>query len=681
MDAKQNAHMVHNIPNKVHVTGFPMYTQPEDLEKVFSEFGTVKVEKVTKRYATLSFSSNEEAKAATNKSMKITVYGEIVCVKPFYTKPLIVTPKKEKPKSKKGRTILGPHEILLSGEFDEQLENVLMAIRLTQEEVEKITDLYSDLEQVLQVIWPGCMAIPFGSITTGLGVKCSDADCFIQIPNKLRHSNNNYIMKARRVLQMHKILFSDIVPIPQANTPIIKLYHIPSRTHCDLTFKTPLGTCNSHLIDFLLHADPRLLPLALLVRYWAQVHGFTGSRRVTNYALTMMIIFYLQQASVSILPSVRWLQRDPAHRRDIDQWNAGFMSDYSHLPRSTNSSSVAELLGGFFQYYATFDFKELLVCPYLGYPVKKTLFADISTLPREFKRYRTNVEKNVMSPLKFTTPICVQDPFEHSHNVACGISARMAADLCTLFTFAASAYEREKMNGCRGFLRIILLQKPKTFGIKYATEYKTNINPKEIAAIKNPDWKSVIRDVAEIIFHQILGMALNKTEEKTIGTEKEMVTFTTMATKAVWRRKSKMCYLRTSEFLERQRNLTDEIIKVEEQSFELNFQFEIIFTNEPRRAKVCVRYLKGDKDLFREFGRFFHTIMNPWLKTLLRPHIQTARHAHAAPDHDSPDCDNDDSLDCDDEDSPDCEDDDSPDCEQDDTPTSNGVPAETNHAA
>ncbi|XP_014355413.2 speckle targeted PIP5K1A-regulated poly(A) polymerase [Papilio machaon] len=678
MEVKQKA-PVCNVPNKVYVTGFPMYTQPQDLERVFSEYGKVKVDKVTKQYATLSFSNSEEAKAATKQSKKIAVYGELVCVKPFYTKPLnAATPKKEHQKTKKGRTILSPHEILLSGEFDEQLENVLMAIRLTQEEVKQIGDLYSDLEEVLQVIWPGCTAIPFGSITTGLGVKCSDADCFINIPNKQQHSNNNYIMKARKALYGHKLLFSDIVPIPHANTPIIKLYHLPSRTHCDLTFKTPLGTRNSRLIDFLLHADPRLLPLALLVRYWAQAHGFTGTRRVTNYALTMMIIFYLQQAPISILPSIRWLQRDPADGCDIDDWNAGFMSDYARLPNSTNTSSVAELLGGFFQYYATFDFNQLVVCPYLGYPVKKALFADNSTLPHEFERYRTNLEKNLSLPLKFTTPICVQDPFEHSHNVACGISAKMADDLCTLFNFAASAYEREKLNGCRGFLRIILLQKPKTFGIKYATEYKTNISPKEITAIKNPDWKSVVRDVTEIIFVQILGIALNKGEEKTIDSQKEKVTFTTKATKAVWRRKysSKMCYMRHSEFLERQKSLTNEIIKVNKHTFELDFQVELTFTNEPRRVKICMRYLNGDKDLFREFGRFFNNIINPWFKTLLRPHTRPMTSNHNSPNcvnDDLPNCENDVSPDGDNDISPDCDNDDSSDCDEDD-------PDETHHA-
>lgn len=50
---------------------------------------------------------------------------------------------------------MSPHEILLSGEFNEQLENIMMAIRLTQEEVKQISELYSDLERVLQVAWPG----------------------------------------------------------------------------------------------------------------------------------------------------------------------------------------------------------------------------------------------------------------------------------------------------------------------------------------------------------------------------------------------------------------------------------------------------------------------------------------------------------------------------------------------
>ncbi|XP_013134255.1 PREDICTED: uncharacterized protein LOC106100063, partial [Papilio polytes] len=151
------------------------------------------------------------------------------------------------------------------------------------------------------------------------------------------------------------------------------------------------------------------------------------------------------------------------------------------------------------------------------------------------------------------------------------------------------------------------------FGIKHTAEYKCNISQRDVIAIQNPDWKSVIRDVAEVIFCQILGIPLNKSEEKIIDSHKEKVTFITKATKAVWRRKhsSKMCYLRRSEFLKRQKRMTEETIESETQTFELDFQFDIVFTDEPRKVRVGIKYLNGDKELFGELGKFFSNIINP----------------------------------------------------------------------
>lgn len=48
-----------------------------------------------------------------------------------------------------------PNKIDLSGDFFQQLENIQSAIRLTREQVQAITNLYVDLELVLQQEWPG----------------------------------------------------------------------------------------------------------------------------------------------------------------------------------------------------------------------------------------------------------------------------------------------------------------------------------------------------------------------------------------------------------------------------------------------------------------------------------------------------------------------------------------------
>lgn len=55
--------------------------------------------------------------------------------------------------------------------------------------------------------------------------------------------------------------------------------------------------------------DVRVRPVILFLKHWAALHKLTGPSNITNYALTWLVIFYLQEASGFGLPSVERLQR------------------------------------------------------------------------------------------------------------------------------------------------------------------------------------------------------------------------------------------------------------------------------------------------------------------------------------------------------------------------------------
>jgi DNA polymerase sigma len=77
--------------------------------------------------------------------------------------------------------------------------------------------------------------------------------------------------------------------------------------------------CTNYLTDFdqfdiltdcrfYLSLDPRVRPVILFIKHWAHCHKLTGPSNITNYALTWLVIFYLQEASGFGLPSVELLQ-------------------------------------------------------------------------------------------------------------------------------------------------------------------------------------------------------------------------------------------------------------------------------------------------------------------------------------------------------------------------------------
>lgn len=467
----------------------------------------------------------------------------------------------------------------------------------------------------------GCKAVPFGSITTGLGIKTSDADCFINIPGQFRQPNGNYVNKAKRVLMQYPNTFTEILAIPRANTPIVKLFHTPTETNCDVTFKTPLGSQNSRLIAFLLHLDPRLLPMAVVIKYWAKVHELSGTGKLTNYALTMMIIFYLQQPPQCVLPSVQRLQRGAAQAELVDRWDTAFLRQA--LPPSSNTAAISELLGGFFEYYSLFNFDDMVVCPYLGTPVKKDLFKDTADLPDDFELYKKNVLENYVIPLRYQTSFCVQDPFEQCHNVASTVTGKLALDLKAFFKFAANAYEKEKFNACQEFLKIILLQRPKLVRTKMHPEFRVNLFPRLVNPIISFDWKSVVRNLIMEIFENMLKIKLGKVEEKVNpDSKKEKEKFMGTLAKPIWKRGllNKLYSAIDIPFEEKQGRITEEIINAEKNVLCIQFQLTLTYCHDPKSSVISIRLAAGDLDAFKEFGKFFISGMQMWIHQMLKPY-------------------------------------------------------------
>lgn len=81
------------------------------------------------------------------------------------------------------------------------------------------------------------------------------------------------------------------------------LYFIQHVTY--LTFRMALR--NTKLLQ-LLGQEVRLGPLTFTVRLWARTKDLSGQGpRLTSYALTLLVIFYLQNTSPPVLPSIQAL--------------------------------------------------------------------------------------------------------------------------------------------------------------------------------------------------------------------------------------------------------------------------------------------------------------------------------------------------------------------------------------
>ncbi|NWY66236.1 STPAP polymerase, partial [Erithacus rubecula] len=200
-----------------------------------------------------------------------------------------------------------------------------------------------------------------------------------------------------------------------------------------------LALFNSRFLRLCADLDPRVRPLGYAVRLWAGGQRLAGNRAgggplLTNYALTLLVVLFLQSRSPPVLPSVRRLRHlagahapspnlfgeppphfggslipslfvaGPQDRAQVGGWDCSFPRDAAGLERSENGQSAASLLAEFFSYFGTLDLGGLLLSPLEG-----------RALPRP--------PPETLGGLR-PGPLTLQDPFELSHNVAANVTAR-----------------------------------------------------------------------------------------------------------------------------------------------------------------------------------------------------------------------------------------------------------------
>lgn len=73
---------------------------------------------------------------------------------------------------------------------------------------------------------------------------------------------------------------------------------------------------------------------------------------------------------------------------------------------------------GFFSFYADFNYRNDVICPYLGRKLCKTDFTTLNSIPKEMGTYRDRLEANhELEYFRIDSPLCIQDPVDLSQNM------------------------------------------------------------------------------------------------------------------------------------------------------------------------------------------------------------------------------------------------------------------------
>ncbi|XP_061181698.1 poly(A) RNA polymerase, mitochondrial-like [Saccostrea echinata] len=298
------------------------------------------------------------------------------------------------------------------------------------------------LEDALTPFFPGMTVNQFGSSVNGFGIKGCDMDIFIDLSKlgipcrtgnvTLPFVKDLYTLKKKakapltqsdvdgmrnmdklkliqRILTEHAPTCMESQIVPSQRCPILRFTDYNSQIKCDLSINNKLALQNTRLLQTFSLYDARIKPLVYTIRYWAKVKDIAGnpkaSNRLSSYALTMLVIYYLMNTTPPVLPPVEELARMCGRERTIiDQWDCSFVSA-QFMPPTTNIQTIEELLHGFFQYFGNFDFLSNPMSVRTGKPMTLT---------------RAVLEKT----LKVGSMI-LQDPFVLDHNITQNVNSTM----------------------------------------------------------------------------------------------------------------------------------------------------------------------------------------------------------------------------------------------------------------
>ncbi|KAL3285496.1 hypothetical protein HHI36_000028 [Cryptolaemus montrouzieri] len=270
-----------------------------------------------------------------------------------------------------------------------QIETLYILSKLTDLETRLRFLTARQVEMSVTGMFPHAEVLPFGSSVNGFGKMGCDLDVVLTLNEKKELAESRLVFHCKgsagvdrsnslRNLEAFGDLLHLFLPgcarvrkILQARVPIIKYYHQFTDVECDLSMSNVSGV---HMSDFLYimgALDSRVRPLVFAVRKWANEVGLTNSspgRWITNFSLTLLVLSFLQGPlhSPPILPSLNTLVKSAESKDSYiteEGVNCTFLRDIGKLHhKSSNTESLEELLCGFFEYYAQFDFKSKSVC-------------------------------------------------------------------------------------------------------------------------------------------------------------------------------------------------------------------------------------------------------------------------------------------------------------------------------
>ncbi|XP_006638342.2 speckle targeted PIP5K1A-regulated poly(A) polymerase [Lepisosteus oculatus] len=447
------------VENSVFVSGFQKGTSQQQIMEYLQRFGPVSeviMDKDKGVYAIVEFSDKQGQQAALSQPQH-SMEGQRLRIKQRESKEFKFVPKRKQDvtKSPSMNPELLSHALCQANSVAEQMQMLVDLFELSDSERSTRELLIALLQEVFNEFFPECKILAFGSSVNTFDIHSCDLDLFLDLENtktfQARAKNSTEqagegqwedarsedsilsdmdlaTASPAEVLDLVATVLRKCVPgvhkvqaVSSARCPVVKFTHRDLGLQGDISINNRLAVRNTRFLQLCCSLDKRLRPLVYTIRYWAkqkQLAGnpFGGGPLLNNYALTLLVMFFLQNRDPPVLPAVRLLSAaaGEADKCITEGWDCTFPNDPSMLPPSENTEDLCSLLACFFNFYSQFDFAGSVISLREGRALPITGFLSAEE----------EAEGSAARAGPRLGPMTVLDPFELSHNVAGNLNER-----------------------------------------------------------------------------------------------------------------------------------------------------------------------------------------------------------------------------------------------------------------